>query len=269
MRSSGNTENTLLSFFLTATVFLVTIVGIEVWMELQGKRLSLESEIKPIREMVMPADKQGPLSLKSEHFEVENTNPGRFESTVRNEVRDNADTRERSNEGSTSKPFNTSDRGDAKDADQTVRELEAQLLNNSGGAAERAKIEQKIREVKSNATRTNSLPGGKTTTNKESQFSGSVLVEYKIYNQSSSERSGNYVPAPGYTCKQGSGKVFIDIQVNNGGKIITVTYNASKSSNASQCMISKALEYAKKSTFNYSANQAQRQGYILYTFVSQ
>ena len=141
MRSSGNTENTLLSFFLTATVFLVTIVGIEVWMELQGKRLSLEGEIKPIREMVMPADKQGPLSLKSEHFEVKNTNPGRFESTVRNEVRDNADTRERSNEGSTSKPFNTSDRGDAKDADQTVRELEAQLLNNSGGAAERAKIE--------------------------------------------------------------------------------------------------------------------------------
>jgi hypothetical protein len=47
MRSSGNTENTLLSFFLTATVFLVTIVGIEVWMELQGKRLSLEDEIKP------------------------------------------------------------------------------------------------------------------------------------------------------------------------------------------------------------------------------
>ena len=82
MRSSGNTENTLLSFFLTATVFLVTIVGIEVWMELQGKRLSLEGEIKPIREMVMPADKQGPLSLKSEHFEVKNTTPGRFESTV-------------------------------------------------------------------------------------------------------------------------------------------------------------------------------------------
>lgn len=269
MSSSGNTENTLLSFFLTATVFLVTIVGIEVGMELSRKGMALEEEIKPIREIVMPADKQGPLSLKSENIQIQKGISERFESNVRNEVRDNSDTRERSSEGSTSRPLNASGEDDSKDADQTVRALEAQLLNNSGGAAERARIEQKIRDVKANAARSSYTPGSRSNTNKESQFSGNVLVEYKIHNQSNSDRSGNFVPAPGYTCKQGSGKVFIDIQVNNSGKITVATYNASKSSNASQCMIAKALEYAKKSTFIYSANQSLRQGYILYTFVSQ
>lgn len=267
--NSGNNSHALISFVITTTIFLILIVSMEVAFQLLQNKDLLEDETKPIRTLVVPSENEGPLSLKSEQFEIKNNDLGRFESNVRNEVRDNDDTREKSSNESTSHQSNSNNGENVQDADQVVRALEAQLLNNTGGAAEREKIQQKIREVKANAAKNNNNSGSKPTNNKENQYSGNVLVEYKIYNQSSTDRSGNMVPAPGYTCKQGSGKVYIDIQINNAGKIITATYNASKSSNASQCMISKALEYAKKSSFSYNSNSQSRQGYILYTFVSQ
>ena len=104
----------------------------------------------------------------------------------------------------------------------------------------------------------------KTTidTDGSNAVAGEVLVSYNL-----PSRKSHSLPKPGYTCNS-SGTVVIDVKVDKSGNVKTATYNSGRSSGATECMINKAIRYAKKSRFNYSGSAPGSQsGTITYKFV--
>ena len=80
-------------------------------------------------------------------------------------------------------------------------------------------------------------------------------------------RTGRYIHIPVYKC-QGSGKVVIDIVVNQQGEVISTSVASANTSE--ECIIRTALESAKISLFNIDLNAEPRQkGTISYEFVAQ
>ena len=82
-----------------------------------------------------------------------------------------------------------------------------------------------------------------------------------------SGRDAYSLPVPGYTCN-GSGKVVIQIKVSASGDINETKFLPGKSPGATECMVSKAKRYAKKSRFNMGGSGIQT-GTITYTFKGQ
>ncbi|GAA0872510.1 hypothetical protein GCM10009117_16570 [Gangjinia marincola] len=74
------------------------------------------------------------------------------------------------------------------------------------------------------------------------------------------------IPNPIYTC-DASGKVVINIEVNQYGDVVEADYNRSASSTRNQCLIDQAIEYALRATFSTGKRNSQ-QGSISYTFRS-
>jgi len=80
-------------------------------------------------------------------------------------------------------------------------------------------------------------------------------------------RTGRYIHIPVYKC-QGSGKVVIDIVVNQQGKVISTSVASANTSE--ECIIETALESAGISLFNIDMEAESRQkGTISYEFVAQ
>ncbi len=80
-------------------------------------------------------------------------------------------------------------------------------------------------------------------------------------------RTGRYIHIPVYKC-QSSGKVVIDIIVNQQGEVISTSVASANTSE--ECIIKTALESAGISLFNIDLNAESRQkGTISYEFVAQ
>lgn len=76
------------------------------------------------------------------------------------------------------------------------------------------------------------------------------------------------LPNPVYTC-DGSGKVVINIEVNDLGKVIRTNYNRKASTTTNQCLIDSASEYAAKARFNSEASRIKQLGTITFNFPGQ
>jgi TonB family protein len=94
--------------------------------------------------------------------------------------------------------------------------------------------------------------------NTKSNANKNSTVSYSLVN-----RTANYLPIPVYLC-DGGGKIVINIEVNNSGKITNAKVNSSLSS-SNGCLQEQALKYAKKASFN-SASAAKQLGTITYLF---
>lgn len=155
-----------------------------------------------------------------------------------------------------------------KDVEQSVYDLERNLFEEAGGAQQRAEIQKEIerrkkeQEDNSKNKTLNSKSTG-TSGGTGDSAKGEVLVSYSLKG-----RSGSYTPAPGYMCPQGTtGKVVINIKVDASGKVVDARVGSSTSSN--DCMINYALDFAKKSRFNYSSTApTSQEGTITYTYVN-
>jgi hypothetical protein len=95
------------------------------------------------------------------------------------------------------------------------------------------------------------------------QYAGEVMISYNL-----KDRKAYKLPNPGYTCN-GSGVVVITIKVDKSGEVKLANFNAEKSSGATECMINRALTYAKKSRFDYAANAGIQTGTITYKFLGK
>ena len=82
------------------------------------------------------------------------------------------------------------------------------------------------------------------------------------------DRSVLYFPNPVYTCDRG-GKIVISITVNGAGKVTKAEYNPVLSASTNQCLIDQAIEYARESRFNPSAERSSQLGTITYRFPGQ
>lgn len=154
------------------------------------------------------------------------------------------------------------------DVEQSVYDLEKSFFNESGGAEQRAEIQKEMEKRKKEQEELNKNKNNNQNPNNNSKNtagnaeSGRVLVSYSL-----KDRNGQYVPAPGYMCPQGtSGKVIINIKVDASGKVIESKVNSASSSDG--CMTSYALEFANKSKFSYTSTSGVQEGTITYTFVN-
>ena len=157
------------------------------------------------------------------------------------------------------------------DRAESAKDIEQQFIDETGGDEKREEL------VKEHQARLEELKREKTTENKpsnsssENQFSGEVMVEWELQGRTAYKNDNWHIRNPGYTCGYNSrGTIVVRIKVNKNGNVIDAQIENSSSPNTSSCMKSKALEYARKSRFNYIASASNTQtGYISYKFISQ
>lgn len=243
------------------TAFAVA-VGIFVYLQLTYVEQYFEIE-SSFDQSSVDIVKEEELLVTPENLEIE---PPQYEAgQVTNAARDMNDTRQRSEED-----WSESKSSGNFNAEQSVRDEERKMFEETGGEAKRKAIREEAEQRKRN-TKEPTKDSGKKDDNKPDDGSknavgGNVLVEWKL-----SGRNELSVPAPGYMCGVGaSGRIAVTIKVGQDGKVISVLLDQSGCTSANACMIEQALKYAKKSRFDYSSSSPESQtGKIYYTFVSQ
>jgi hypothetical protein len=81
-------------------------------------------------------------------------------------------------------------------------------------------------------------------------------------------RKALYFPNPVYTC-EGFGKVVLNIEVSDMGKVVRTSVNKSASSTTNLCLIDSAIEYAEQTRFTTKAGVQSQEGTITYIFPGQ
>ncbi len=108
--------------------------------------------------------------------------------------------------------------------------------------------------------------------NSESEKEGQAVVKGGNRNTTISYQLVNRrdidLPNPVYTC-YGSGKVVINVEVNNLGKVIKNSYNKTASTTSNQCLIDAASEYSQQARFNTDASREKQLGTITFNFPGQ
>ncbi len=90
-----------------------------------------------------------------------------------------------------------------------------------------------------------------------------TTISYQLINRKDID-----LPNPVYTC-YGSGKVVINIEVNNLGKVVKNSYNRTASTTSNECLIDAALEYSAIARFNTDASKTKQLGTITFNFPGQ
>jgi hypothetical protein len=199
------------------------------------------------------------IELNKDQIEVP---PSNLDGELTNVVRDNNDTRKKSDK-------NWSQDQASGNPEQTAKDFEKQLFREAGGEKEREKIKSEAEEQKKKiaATATNKTTST-SSSSKANQFAGNVMVDFSLKGRTAYENNNWFVRNPGYTCGHGSaGTVVVLISVDNSGRVISTTIDESRCENATTCMRDQALKYAGMSKFN--AGSSKQDGYIRYRFVAQ
>ncbi|MCB0455978.1 MAG: hypothetical protein KDC62_11365 [Aequorivita sp.] len=90
-----------------------------------------------------------------------------------------------------------------------------------------------------------------------------TTISYQLVNRKDID-----LPNPVYTC-YGSGKVVINIEVNNLGKVVKNSYNKTSSTTSNECLIDAALEYSEQARFTTDASKTKQLGTITFNFPGQ
>lgn len=90
-----------------------------------------------------------------------------------------------------------------------------------------------------------------------------TTISYQLVNRKDID-----LPNPVYTC-YGSGKVVINVEVNNLGKVVKNSYNKTASTTSNECLIDAALEYSEQARFTTDASKVRQLGTITFNFPGQ
>jgi outer membrane biosynthesis protein TonB len=241
-------------------------VAIAIFMYLQLTSVPEYKELKPYFESMEIEPDIQKIELTPENIEIA---PQYEAGKVTNTARDANDKRERSEENwSSSKSFS--------DIEQSIKDEEKKMFEETGGEAKRKAIKEQDEERKKNQNQNNSdkssapKSNNGATSGTNNAVKGNVMVEWSLANRSPHQNNEWFVRNPGYTCGHGSsGRVIILIKVGQDGRVVSAIPDASGSSSANSCMVEQALKYAKLSRFDYSPTEVNQSGKIYYTFVSQ
>lgn len=230
-----------------------------IFMYVQWPSVEFEYQISPYlleAEMEIPEDE---IELLPENIKVDMSFNAKKD--IKNTSRDENDTRERSDK-------NYSPNRSLQDVEQDVRDYEQKMFEEAGGKTERERIKQEMdkRKAEQNKKNTNKQPTNQNQPGGNNAPKGDVLVSWSLKG-----RSSQSVPAPGYMCDQGAvGKITIRIRVEQSGYVSDAKFDPSLSTSSNGCMVEYALEFARKSRFNYSSSAPGiQEGTITYTFVYQ
>lgn len=259
------------NFFDLIDKFKFGIIGaftaaIAIFMYLQLTSVPEYKELKPYFESIEIEPDIQKIELTPENIEI----VPQFEAgKVTNTARDANDTRERSDENwSSSKSFS--------DVEQSIKDEEKKMFEETGGEAKRKAIKEQDEERKKNQSQSkndkSSAPKSNNgaTSGTNNAVKGNVMVEWSLSGRSPHQNNEWNVRNPGYTCGHGStGRVVVSIKVGQDGKVVSAIPDAAGSSSVNPCMIEQAVKYAKLSRFDYSASEVSQTGKIYYTFISQ
>ena|SRR5690606_1001801 len=78
-------------------------------------------------------------------------------------------------------------------------------------------------------------------------------------------RTAVALPNPIYTCDR-SGKVVVNITVNDQGRVLTTSINKASSTTSNECLAEQALQYASQAVFSSLAGRKSQPGTITYNF---
>ena len=130
--------------------------------------------------------------------------------------------------------------------------------NNSEEIKPIQKIENKTVSDKIKPAFTVNAKGEKTF------YKGATTITYFL-----AGRTDVYIPVPVYKC-QGSGKVSLEIEVDNNGFVINANINKKESVITDECFAEAALNAALTTRFNAKSTAPSRQvGRISYIFIAQ
>ncbi|MCL8008844.1 energy transducer TonB [Gelidibacter japonicus] len=116
--------------------------------------------------------------------------------------------------------------------------------------------------MRSAEKRQSSISNGNNSSNNlanNSSLNTNSSVSYSLVN-----RKDKYLPPPVYLCEE-SGKIVINITVNNLGEVIDAYVNTSSTSK-NACLIESALQYANEARFSPDASNPKQIGSITYHF---
>ena len=216
--------------------------------------------IEPFTEHARILDKEEVLEITPDNIEIP---PDYSMDDVKNMSQNVHDNREASYE-------DFSENRTPEQIAQDIKNLEAQIKQEAGGSADRAELQKLIDQRKKeqelaaqNKKNDNSESGA--TSNKK--YAGTTMVSWDLNGRKAYQNNDWYVRNPGYTCDAANGVVVVNVKTNANGNVIWAEVNEGASRNTTACMKRQALEYAKKSRFEYSSDGGKQTGYIKYTFI--
>lgn len=158
-----------------------------------------------------------------------------------------------------------------KDASESVQEYESRIkqeLNMGRNESDKANSESNT-DLENDKKQTDPEENEQSSTDASTNKAGGyTMVEYSLSKRNPLNKNDWYIRNPGYTCGNVNGMVTVRIEVAQSGNVVDAKYIPERSSNADECMIRRAEEYALKSRFNYDGSASKYQeGTITYRFV--
>jgi hypothetical protein len=156
--------------------------------------------------------------------------------------------------------------------EESITDFEKQQFDMAGGAAEREKIQKEMdqrkkerEEKKKQQQKQDGGNGGNVGSNSGTQ--GKTLAEWNMNGRKPHQNNPDYIKIPGYMCGKGvNEKIVVKVKVNSNGDVYWAQSQAPDGANT--CCVEQAMNYAKKSRFEYSKNPIE-EGTITYFFKSQ
>jgi TonB family protein len=154
---------------------------------------------------------------------------------------------------------------DARPAvDQMVKDIKSELNINESKPREQLNPQAKIEEIKKKEPEVTDKRPKFNAQGEPLFYKGPTTISYTLEG-----RSHVYINPPVYQC-QGSGKVVVDIVVNQSGYVIDANINKSKSQITEDCLVEAANRAALTTRFNAKNTAPDRQrGTITYIFIAQ
>lgn len=163
-------------------------------------------------------------------------------------------------------PVNRADEQAIENIEKMVRDIktEANITDPQQPVDQPDEIVQQEDELLENEARIYDDKFPVDATGERTIYKGATTVSYELR-----DRRHVWMPAPAYKC-QGTGKIVVDIVVNNKGYVLSAVINKAKSDSEDTCMVEAAKRDAERSRFNASASApAKQQGTITYIFIAQ
>jgi hypothetical protein len=210
---------------------------------------------------------------------VEETPPAQFNYQGENgdglpEAKDGGEIREDRPETTdpSSKPQPKPEQTKPRTPEESIQDFEKKQFEMAGGAAEREKIQkemekrQKEREEKKRQQQKQEGGNGGNIGNKSGK-QGKNLAEWDVNGRKPLQDNPDYIKIPGYMCGRSvTATIVVKVKVNSNGDVYWAQSLAP--ADANPCCVEQALNYAKKSRFEYSEKPIE-EGTITYSFKPQ
>jgi hypothetical protein len=154
---------------------------------------------------------------------------------------------------------------DAKQSvDKMIQEIKDESNIKDEKRAEPMKPQPKIEDIKKKDITVSDKKPAYNAQGERTFYKGATTISYFLEG-----RTEVYIPVPVYQC-QGSGKVVMDIVVNQSGYVMTATVNKQQSQMTEECLAEAANRAALTTRFTAKNTAPDKQkGRITYIFIAQ